>query len=134
LDGFVLKHFKEKNMKKAIFILSLSLAINAETIKMCQVDGADKPVQGKCFVITEAVLTAFNSFIADNTTTGTDADGNQVKKAKYASVHDLLVKHFIDSLVLPMLDRYPTPEVQAAKAAAKAAAEQADSAKFAALQ
>lgn len=117
-----------------LFIAISCVGLSAETIKMCQVDEVNKPVQGKCFVISEPVMSAFQSFIADSKTTETDAEGNQVEKFKYASVYDLLVKHFIDSLVLPMLDRYPTPEVQAAKAAAAAAAAAADSAKLSALQ
>jgi hypothetical protein len=64
-------------------------------------------------------------------TTGLDAQGNVTYK--YASWWDFIIKFFINSLVNPMLDQYPPPDVAKAKEAAKAAAEAVDSAKAAIL-
>lgn len=121
-----------KQLILSLFALSLSLA--AEPITVCQVDSDQKPVQGKCFVVPAPVMTSFETFIANQKTVTTDAEGKQVETPKYASVFDLFVKHFIQSLVLPIVDLHPTPEVAAAKAAAEAAAKQVDAAKAAALQ
>lgn len=121
-------------MKKLILSLSFALVLSAETMTVCEVDSGYKPVQGKCFVVPAPVMDSFNKFVADNKVTTTDADGKSVETPKYASVWDMLVKHFVGTLVLPILDRYPTPEVAAAKAAAENAAKQIDAAKASALQ
>ena len=121
-------------MKIILSLFVLSLALAAEPITVCQVGDDQKPVQGKCFVVPAPVMASFEAFIANQKTVTVGADGKQVETPKYASVFDLFVKHFIQSLVLPIVELHPTPEVAAAKAAAEAAAKQVDAAKYAALQ
>jgi len=121
-------------MKKLILSLSFALALSAETMTVCEVDASQKPVQGKCFVVPAPVMASFTSFVNDQKTSSVDADGKSVETPKYASVWDMIVKHFIGTLVMPILDRYPTPEVAAAKTAADNAAKQIDAAKASALQ
>jgi hypothetical protein len=59
----------------------------------------------------------------------------QVQKQvpKYANDFDLFVKHFIESLVLPILRDFPPPEVAALKAAAKVYQDRIDAAQAAIL-
>lgn len=83
----------------------------------------------QCFVIPPSVVAATNQFMTDQKST--DASGTVTYT--YANLWDLITKHFINSLVLPMLDRYPPPDLAAVKAAATAAAAAVDSAKAAIL-
>lgn len=121
-------------MKTILSLFSLSLALSAEPVMICQIGSDQKPVQGRCFVVPASVMSSFESFIADQKTITTNAQGKQLEIPKYSSVFDLFVKHFIQSLVIPVIEKYPTPEVAAAKTAAEAAAKQVDAAKAAALQ
>ena len=57
--------------------------------------------------VSDEAVAAMNSFIAEH-----DGDG----KLRYASIHELLIKHFRDSLATPLVQRY-----SAAVAAAEAA-------------
>lgn len=128
---------------KTIIVIAIALAFAAvpstaqtvEAVKVCQVDTVtNEPVAGKCFTIPAPVMTAFNSFMAAQTTTTTNAQGESVTASIYpGGLFDLLTKHFINSLVLPILDKYPTPELAAAKAQAASIAAQIDSAKAAIL-
>jgi hypothetical protein len=84
----------------------------------------------RCFVVPVPVSQSITRHMLSQTT-GLDAQGNVTYK--YASWWDFIIKFFINSLVNPMLDQYPPPDVAKAKEAAKAAAEAVDSAKAAIL-
>ena len=57
--------------------------------------------------VSDDAVAAMNSFIAEQNDDG---------KPRYASIHELLIKHFRDSLATPLVQRY-----SAAVAAAEAA-------------
>lgn len=122
-----------KTILFSFFLLAASMQAQT-TMKVCAVDAADKPIAGKCFVVPAPVLASFEKLVAEQNAAAVGPADAPPQPPKYAHVWDMIVKHFIQSLVLPVLDRYPTPEVAAAKAAAELAAQQADAAKYAALQ
>lgn len=122
-------------MKTILSLLFMAASMYAQTtMKVCAVDAEYKPIAGKCFVVPAPVLASFEALVAEQNAATAGAIGTPPQPPKYASVWDMIVKHFVATLVLPVLDRYPTPAVAAAKAAAEAAARQADAAKYAALQ
>jgi hypothetical protein len=85
----------------------------------------------RCFVVPVPVSQAITKYMITQTN-GLNADGSV--SYKYASWWDLIVKHFISTLVNPMLDQYPPDGVAAAKANADAALKAVDAAKAALLQ
>ena len=125
-------------MKRLVFAVLCILPLRAQTdpapaqpLKICQMDATGKatavdqsgaPV---CFVVSVPVQTAFQQFIAEQKS----PNGTPL----YAGFMDLVTKHFISSLVLPLIDRYPSPDLAQAKAAAQQAQAAADAAKMAML-
>ncbi|MCL5745168.1 MAG: hypothetical protein M1541_14795 [Acidobacteria bacterium] len=111
----------------------------AQPIKVCQVDmTTNQPIAEACFIVPGGVVDSFNKFIAAQQTpvTTTDEKGVMIRTMVpiYANLFDLFVKHFIRTLVTPILDQYPPPDLATLKANAKAAADAVDAAKTAILQ
>lgn len=79
---------------------------------------------------TEAVA-IFNKFIADTAETKTDPDDptKTIRVTRYSGAGDLVVKHMIDTLIKPLLSRYPPPNIAQMEAEAKAAQKAVDAAK-----
>ena len=111
-------------MKTIILILvSAAVAIAGTPAKVCEVDAVSGVVnESRCFLVPGDVMDSFDAFIAAQ---------NEGEPGKYANAWDLIVKHFLRSLVLPILDEYPVGDYAAAKANAKQAADAADAAKAA---
>lgn len=68
------------------------------------IEADDKTVEA---TVSDEAVAAMNSFIAEQNDDG---------KPRYSSIHELLIKHFRDSLATPLVQRY-----SAAVAAAEAA-------------
>ena len=106
----------------------------ADPIKVCQVDATTNEVNAaRCFVVPSGIVDSFAQFITAQVTETTDEKGVTTKTPKYSDFWDLVVKHFVNSLVLPVLDKYPTAEMAMLKAQAKAVADAQDAAKAAIL-
>jgi hypothetical protein len=106
-------------------------------IRVCQMDDEQNPpipatddATGlqRCFLVPEPVSDAMTKFLVSQTN-GLDANGNVAYK--YASWWDYVVKFFIDGLVFPVIDQFPSPDLAAAKAQAAAAAAAVNAAKAA---
>lgn len=72
------------------------------------------------FPIPEQVTEAFQKHVQTEMTSAV-LDGTPEVKPRYGSVLELIVKHNIDTLLLPMLDRYPPPDLELLKQSAEAA-------------
>lgn len=110
-----------------------------QPIKVCQVDPTtNAPIAEACFVVPAGVVDSFNKYMAAQQLPRITIDTNGVKTTTmvpiYAGFFDLIVKHFIRTLVTPILDQYPPPDIVTLKANAKAAADAVDAAKAAILQ
>jgi hypothetical protein len=79
------------------------------------------------FPIPAQVTEAFQKHIQTEMTSAV-LDGTPEIKPRYESVLELIVKHNIDSLLLPMLDRYPPPDLELLRQNAEAAKVQYDAA------
>ena len=68
--------------------------------------------------VSDDAVAAINTFIAEQNDDG---------KPRYASIHELLIKHFRDSLATPLVQRYSAAVAvaEAAKVSANLAAEAA---------
>jgi hypothetical protein len=111
-------------------------------VTICQVDTSTATSDGKmapstdsvtnqprCFIVPQAVSEACARFMLQQTT-GRDANGNVTYV--YANWWDFVLKKFLGSVVMPMIDQFPPPSVVAAQQAAAAAAAAVDAAKTAA--
>ncbi len=115
-------------MKTIILILvSAAVAIAGTPAKVCEVDAVSDVVnESRCFLVPGDVMDSFDLFIAAQNAAVPEGDA-----LRYSNAWDLIVKHFLRSLVLPILDEYPVGDYAAAKANAKQAADAADAAKAA---
>lgn len=108
----------------------------SETAYICHVNPDLTPVidtsvgRPRCFVVPVPVNQAITKFMLTQVE-GLNADGSV--KYRYASWWDLITKHFITTLVNPMLDQFPPADIAKAKADAAAAMAAVDSAKAAIL-
>ena len=119
-------------MNLRLLLLTLALcAVGqcASTFKMCQVDAAtDQVVAGACFTVSTEIMESFDKYLA---TQYTLVNGQKVYA--YSSFLDLVVKHFITTLVSPILDTYPTASIQALKDSAAVAQAVVEAAKASSL-
>lgn len=115
-------------MKTLLLTLAcVSLALAGNPSKVCEVDVTSGVVnEARCFVVPGDVMDSFDAFVASQNSSV--AEGEPLK---YANAWDLIVKHFLRSLVLPILDQYPVGDYAVAKANAQQAAAAADAAKAA---
>jgi hypothetical protein len=133
-----------------------------EPIRICQVDAKGMAAIGEdgipvCFVIPSQFIVAAGQFMASQTETRTETEQKclppksgpngetlsvvcqmqdvQIQKQvpRYANLFDLIVKHNVTSLVLPILEQFPPPEVLALKDAAAQYQTKIDAAKAAML-
>lgn len=83
----------------------------ADVFKMCQVNSVDDTIiAGSCLEIKADVMESANTFLATQYTT---VDGQKV--LIYSSFFDFVVKHFIDCMIGPILDIYPTANIKTLK-------------------
>lgn len=86
--------------------------------------------QPRCFVVPAVVSDSMTRHLVTETE-GLDMSGNV--KYKYASWWDYVIKFFVNKLVIPVIDEFPSPELVAAKAQADIAVKAVDAAKAAIL-
>lgn len=115
-------------MKTITLILICASGLVAGTpAKVCEVDAVSGAVnEARCFLVPGDVMDSFDLFIAAQ-----NAGVPEGEPPQYANTWDLIVKHFLRSLVLPTLDQYPVGDYATAKANAQQAAAAADAAKAA---
>lgn len=125
-------------MKTFILLFALAVAGQSQTICQMNKDGTapDVDANGKqlCFVIGPSVQESAGKFLATQTETTTDSNGNQTVAPKYSSFWDFFSRQFFTLVVLPILDSYPPTSMQTAKANAEAAQKALQAAKLAALK
>ena len=110
-----------------LILVSAAVAIAGNPSKVCEVDVVSGVVnESRCFLVPGDVMDSFDAFIAAQ-----NAGVGENEPLKYSNAWDLIVKHFLRSLVLPILDQYPVGDYAAAKANAQQAAIAADAAKAA---
>lgn len=117
-------------LKLTSFALLFSVAgWGADPIKMCQVDvSTNAIIASACFTVPAEIVDSFDKYIATQYTIV-----NSQKIYAHSSFLDLVVKHFINTLVGPILDIYPTADLKTLKDAANAAQAAVDEAKAASL-
>lgn len=85
--------------------------------------------------VNEATAALLEQFIADTTTTTTDAEGNTISTPQYAGKADLFFKHTVNSLLKPIADKYASTisNIAALEAQKAALEEQIAQAKISAI-
>jgi hypothetical protein len=110
-----------------------------EAVTVCQMDSTKVPpvpavdsitLLPRCFVIPTAVSDSMTRYLLAHTN-GLDSNGNVAYL--YSSWWDYVIKFFINGLVLPVMDQFPSPGVAEAKTQAELAAQAVDAAKAAVL-
>lgn len=110
-------------------LLLCTMGQGAEPFKMCQVDVVtDKVISSACLTIQADTMESIDKYLVTLFT----KVGDQNVLA-YPNFFDFMVKRFADNIVGPILDTYPTANLQVLKDSAAAAQAAVDEAKAASL-
>jgi len=102
-----------------ILFIASALALSAQTVKVTiQVDAQTTEV-----TLAPAAVASLKAFLADQVEPCTEPDCTP--KAKYTGPAELLIKHVMESLIVPLVQRYDA-KVKAAAAEVENAKKSAD--------